>query len=70
VLHDACAAIGRDPAEITCSVIARFEGDVGALGRDVEAWQSVGADLVIVSVPKSAPPSIIEDIAGAVSAHS
>jgi F420-dependent oxidoreductase-like protein len=70
VLHDACTAIGRDPAEITCSVIARFEGDVGALGRDVEAWQSVGADLVIVSVPKSAPPSIIEDIAGAVSAHS
>jgi F420-dependent oxidoreductase-like protein len=63
VLHEACAAIGRDPGDITCSTIMRFDGDFDALGRDIEAMAVVGADLAIISLPKSAPPSIVNDLA-------
>ena len=69
VLHESCAAIGRDPSEITCSAIARFDGDLAALQRDVDMWTAAGADLVIVSVPKAAPPSIISDIGRALVAQ-
>ena len=65
VLHQACADIGRDPQEITCSAIARFEGEVDGFRRNVETLADVGVDMVIVSVPKSAPPSVVNDIAAA-----
>ena len=65
VLHRSCAEIGRDPGEITCSAIARYAGDDGALRAEVDGWAEVGADLVIVSVPKSEPPAVIESIATA-----
>ena len=70
VLRDACAAIERDPGEITCSVIVRFEGDEDELRRDVEALADAGADLSIISVPKSAPPSVINDLAVALRPYS
>lgn len=66
VLHRCCADIGRDPSEITCSAIVRFDGDATALRRDVGALEAVGAELAIVSVPKSAPPSVVNDLAAAV----
>jgi F420-dependent oxidoreductase-like protein len=65
VLHEACAAIGRDPAEITCSTILRWSGDAAALRAEVEAMTAVGAELAIISLPKSAPPSVVNDIAAA-----
>ena len=65
VLHEACAAIGRDPNEITCSAIVRFEGDLDGLRHDVEAMAAVDADLAIISVPKAAPPSVVDDLAAA-----
>jgi F420-dependent oxidoreductase-like protein len=65
VLYQNCADIGRDPSEITCSAIARFDGDAAALRRDVDALAAVDVELVIVSVPKSAPPSVVDDIATA-----
>jgi F420-dependent oxidoreductase-like protein len=67
VLQDACAAIGRDPAEITCSTVMRWSGDASAFRAEVEAMEAVGAEAAIVSLPKSAPPSIINDIAAAIS---
>ena len=67
VLHDSCAAIGRDPAEITCSMLARYEGDGDALRADVAAMEAAGVDLMIVSIPKSEPPAVIERVADAVS---
>jgi F420-dependent oxidoreductase-like protein len=63
VLHDSCEALGRDPAEITCSMLARYDGDDDALRASVTAMQSAGVDLAIVSIPKSEPPSVIERIA-------
>ena len=65
VLHQSCATIGRDAGDITCSAIVRFEGDVADLHRDVDALAAAGAELTIVSVPKSAPPSIVNDLAAA-----
>ena len=65
VLQESCAAIGRDPAEITCSTILRWSGDAAAFGYEVAAMEAVGAELAIVSLPKSAPPSVVNDIAAA-----
>ena len=65
VLHAACAAIGRDPSEITCSTLVRYEGDDEALRQSVAAMDAVGADLAIVSLPKNEPPSVVERIAAA-----
>ena len=69
VLHAACAAIGRDPAEITCSALVRAGDDLGALVRDVAAMEAAGADLALVSLPKSAPPSFVNDVAAALAAR-
>ena len=44
-----CAAIGRDPAEITCSVNVRVDPDAGAASRpstEAAAYRDAGADLV------------------------
>jgi len=67
VLHEACAAIGRDPAEIACSAIVRGERGVDELRRDVDAWRDAGADIAIVSIPKAASPSIVDEIGDALS---
>jgi F420-dependent oxidoreductase-like protein len=63
VLHDECARIGRDPSEITCSALVRYDGDAARLRADAARVQEAGADLAIVSVPKDRPPSAIETIA-------
>ena len=63
VLHDACRHIGRDPVEITCSVIARYDGDDDAMRQHVDAMDAAGADLTIVSIPKSADPDIVDQLA-------
>jgi F420-dependent oxidoreductase-like protein len=62
VLLDACAAIGRNPAEITNSVLIRYTDDA-ALRRDIDAFTAAGADLGMIGLPKSASPSVINDIA-------
>jgi F420-dependent oxidoreductase-like protein len=67
VLHEACKQIGRNPSEITCSVILRWNGDVAQLHADTGAFEAVGADLGIVSVPKTEPASVVDEIARAVS---
>ena len=67
VLHRACAEIGRDPTEVTCSVLLRYTGDGDQLLKDRDAWADVGVDLAIVSLPKSADPSVVDDLAIALS---
>lgn len=69
VLHDRCSAIGRDPEEITCSAIARFEQGDDAFARDLDAFAAAGAELMIVSIPKSADPSVIDRIAEICACH-
>jgi alkanesulfonate monooxygenase SsuD/methylene tetrahydromethanopterin reductase-like flavin-dependent oxidoreductase (luciferase family) len=63
ILHRSCDAIGRDVAEITCSTLLRFNGDSAALRRDADAFTAVGAQLGIVSVPKTEPASVVTGIA-------
>ncbi len=63
VLHRACAVIDRDPDEITTSFLLRWSGDGRQLLTDREAFEAAGADLAIVSLPKTAPPSIVDQLA-------
>ena len=66
VLHDACERIGRDPGEITCSTLVRYEGDAEATLRNVAEMQAAGSHLSIVSLPKSAPPEVVADVAAVI----
>ena len=68
VFARACAEQGRDVADITVSFLVRFDGDVDKMLADADAYGAAGANLAIVSLPKSAPPSIIDDVARAATA--
>lgn len=68
VLAEHADGCGRRVGDITCSALARFTGDADALRRDVDAFARVGVDLIMVTVPKEAPPTVVEDIAAALSA--
>jgi F420-dependent oxidoreductase-like protein len=66
VLLEHCAALGRDPAEITCSVNVRMEGDDVAKAAEVAAgYAEAGADLAIMNLPHSADPGILAPLAEA-----
>lgn len=65
VFHEACAAVGRDPSEITISTLLRYDGDASSVVREAEAYGAEGVDLGIVALPKSEEPRTIEDIADA-----
>ncbi|MEX1105207.1 MAG: TIGR03560 family F420-dependent LLM class oxidoreductase [Ilumatobacteraceae bacterium] len=67
LLHQRCADIDRDPLAITCSFILRCTGDDDQLLADRDAFEAVGADLGIISIPKSADPSIIDHLAAVLS---
>jgi F420-dependent oxidoreductase-like protein len=65
LLHDECSRHGRRPGDVTCSMIARYDGDDDALRESVAGMGRAGVDLAIVSVPKSEQPSVMETIAAA-----
>ena len=67
VLHESCERIGRDPSEITCSTLVRYEGDADAMRRNIDAVQRAGSDLAIVSIRKTDPPDTIASVAAAIS---
>lgn len=65
VLLGHCAAVGRDPKEIDCSVNVMIQPD-GDLGRAVElaaAYGEAGADIAIMNLPHGAPPAMLDDLA-------
>jgi alkanesulfonate monooxygenase SsuD/methylene tetrahydromethanopterin reductase-like flavin-dependent oxidoreductase (luciferase family) len=64
VLHESCAAIGRDPAEITRSARTSYTSD-DELRTAVAEMATTGVDLVIVGIPKAEPPTVIETVARA-----
>src|SRR5262245_21783363 len=58
-----CAAIGRDPAEVTVSAVVRTAGpggrrDLGAVADDIRAYEDAGCDLALVE-------ALADDPAGA-----
>ena len=66
-LVEHCAAVGRDPGEITCSVNIRVEGP-DAISRAADlaaAYRDAGADLAIMNLPLAADPAMVAPLAGA-----
>jgi F420-dependent oxidoreductase-like protein len=66
-LVEHCAAVGRDPGEITCSVNIRVEGpDAIKHAADLAAaYRDAGADLVIMNLPLAADPAMVAPLAEA-----
>jgi F420-dependent oxidoreductase-like protein len=67
-----CAEVGRDPAEITCSVNVRIDGDVpqdqaieAALGQ-IADFTAAGVDLIVLNLPLDTTPDILRPLAEAV----
>ena len=62
-----CADIGRDPAEITCSVNIRMDADsdadLDAAAKSAAGYQDAGADLAVIGLPLRAEPGILEPLA-------
>ncbi len=62
-----CVDVGRDPAEITCSVNVRLDGgsaaDLDAAAKTAAEYQDAGADLAVVGLPLQAAPDILEPLA-------
>jgi F420-dependent oxidoreductase-like protein len=67
-----CADIGRDPAEITCSVNIRLDADsdadLDAAAKSAARYQDAGADLAVIGLPLGAAPGMLEPLAGRLAA--
>jgi F420-dependent oxidoreductase-like protein len=61
-----CGEIDRDPTEITRSWLARWTGDAAQLTAEVSAMEAAGAQLTIISLPKTSPPTVVEEVAAAI----
>ncbi len=62
-----CAQIGRDPAEITCSVNIRLDSpeQIGAVVQTTAAYADAGADLAVIGLPLGAEPGLLGPLADA-----
>lgn len=66
VLHQHCADVGRDPAEITLSSHVRVDDQsVGKVAETAAALGDKGVDLAIVILPTPLDPAILEPLATA-----
>ncbi|GAA1601661.1 LLM class F420-dependent oxidoreductase [Kribbella sancticallisti] len=67
VLLNHCEDVGRDPAEITCSVNVRIEPDqpLDQAVAAAAAYGEAGVDLVVMNLPLASPPSAVEPLAKA-----
>ena len=67
-----CATLGRDPAEITCSVNIRLDtdsaADLDAAAAAAAEYRDAGADLAVVGLPLRATPAILEPLAARMAA--
>ncbi len=68
-LVEHCGRLGRNPAEITCSVNVRISPDdgVGPAAEAAAAYRDAGADLAIMNLPHGAAPDILTALADALS---
>ena len=67
VLHEHCAAVGRDPKEIVLSSHVRLDpsGDPGSVVDATAALAEKGLDLAIVVLPPPHNPRVLEPLAEA-----
>jgi len=69
ILHEHCVAVGREPAEIDCSVNVMLppDGELGPSLEKVVAFRDAGADIAIMNLPHGAPIYLVDDLATALS---
>ena len=65
VLHQHCADIGRDPAQILLSSHVRFDGDPAATAAAAAALAGAGAGLAIVQLRPPHSPGVLGPLAEA-----
>lgn len=67
VLHEHCAAIGRDPAEITTSTQLRLAAgdDPKVVAEQAATYEERGCDLIIVALTPPHTASVLEPLAHA-----
>ncbi|MFF4138937.1 hypothetical protein ACFY1B_47780 [Streptomyces mirabilis] len=65
VLHQHCADLRRDPAEILLSSQVRFSGDPAATAATAAEFGEAGAELAIVYLPPPYTPTVLEPLARA-----
>lgn len=71
ILEGHCADLGRDPAEITCSVNVRLDDEldvdksIGLAVDKVAEFKEAGVDLAVLNLPHRAKPLILEPLATA-----
>ncbi|HEU5420357.1 MAG TPA: LLM class F420-dependent oxidoreductase [Streptosporangiaceae bacterium] len=65
VLHQHCADIGRDPAQILLSGQVRFTGDPAQTAAAAADLQAAGAGLAIIYLPVPHTPGVLEPLASA-----
>jgi F420-dependent oxidoreductase-like protein len=70
VLHEHCAAIGRDPAEIALSVQLRPQpDDLAASVDEIQRFVDAGATHIVLIIPTPYPDGIVPRLADEVIAH-
>ncbi len=67
VLHEHCAAIGRDPHEILLSSHVRFDGDPAKVADAAAELAAEGCGLAIVQLLPPHTPRVLEPLAAALS---
>jgi F420-dependent oxidoreductase-like protein len=65
VLHEHCAAIGRDPSEILVSSHVAFDGEPKATAEKAAELAEAGAGLAIVQLRPPHTPAVLEPLADA-----
>jgi len=65
ILIERCGEVGRDPAEITCSVNVRIDPDaeLAVVVDQITPYAEAGADLVVLNLPLNAEPTILAPLA-------
>ena len=64
ILREHCAAVGRDPAEITLSVQVRVAyDDLSAATREVQGFVDAGATHIVLYLPPPFPVGIARRLA-------
>jgi F420-dependent oxidoreductase-like protein len=65
VLVAHCADIGKDPAEITCSVNVRLDSadDIDSAVAATAAYRDAGADMAVIGLPEGATPALLDLLA-------
>lgn len=67
VLLEHCAAVGRDPGEIDCSVNVMVtgtgDGEIAAAVELAAAYRDAGVDVAVMNLPHGAPAGILDRLA-------